>query len=535
MSCRQLALVVLSGCGLALAFPPCDVTLASWVALVPFFWVIGELSPGRAALAGLVWGTVHTWGIGWWVPLAISGYWGQPAWFGIVFSLLASIVFVGTYAAAFAASAAWAAARVSGLRRVLLLAGLWVGWELARARVLTGDPWLLSGYALVPYATVAQTADLGGVYLLSFLLAAVNASLTELLATSRRGAGARAALRPIALGTTLLALAAGYGALRLAASDDATAGAERRVAIVQGNVDVETQWRPELREVSLARYLDLSRDVALRARPELLIWPESAVTFFLASEPALRDAIGRVLGATGVSLIVGGPHLDGTPADERYFNSAFLLDPRGRVRARYDKARLLPFAEYFPLRSIALLRRHFERVRTFTPGTGDVVLPTSIGNAGIAICFEAIFPELVREQVRHGAEILVNLSNDAWLGAGPGPAQHLRMVRLRAIESRRWLVRSTTTGVSAIVDPFGRVVASVPAEEAGVVAGSVVPLRGATPYQRVGDLFAYACAVGSALGMLALRGTPPRSARAKPRARSTGVAEDSAGSALHDE
>ena len=533
MSVLHLALVVLSAIGLALAFPPWDVTAASWGALAPFLWVLGDLPPHRAAVAGLLWGTLHTWGIGWWVPVAISGYWGQPAWFGIVFSLLASIVFVGTYTAAFAACAAWAASRVSGTRRVTLLAALWVAFELARARVLTGDPWLLSGYALVPYETVVQTADAGGVYLLSFLLAWVNACVAEV--PRQLPHGLRAALRPVALGVAAVVLATGYGAFRLDASYGSANEPPRRVAIVQGNVDVETQWRPELREVSLARYLDLSRDVARHSRPELLIWPESAITFFLATEPQLRESIGRTLGAIGATLIVGGPHVDGTPDDERYFNSAFLVDPRGRVRARYDKAHLLPFAEYFPLRSIALLRRHFERVRTFTPGTGDVVLATAIGNAGIAICFEAIFPELVREQVRRGAEILVNLSNDAWLGAGPGPAQHLRMVRLRAIESRRWLVRSTTTGVSAIVDPHGRVVSSVPANEAGALAGTVVPLRGVSPYQRVGDLFAYACAAGSALAMVVLRGVPPRSARAKLAARSSGVPDDSSGSALHAE
>jgi len=526
MSGGRLVLVVLSAIGVALAFPPWDVALASWIALAPFLWVVTDLAPLRAASAGLLWGTLHTWAIGWWVPVAIANYWGQPAWFGASFALLASIVFVGSYVAAFASVAAWTAKRCRGVTRIVLLSSLWVGFELARARLLTGDPWLLSGYGLVPYESVSQLADIGGVHALSFLLVAVNACIAEIPRAFPHGS--HAALRPVLLAGALLALSIGYGSVRLAG--ELPVEPARRIALVQGNVDVETQWSSELQDVALARYLELSRDAAMRWRPELLVWPESAVTAFLAQEPQMRSAIGDMLATTGAALIAGGPHVEGSPPDALYFNSAFLLDARGRIRTRYDKARLLPFAEYFPLRSIVLLRRHFERVRTFTPGSGDVVLATAVGKVGIAICFEAIFPELVLEQVRRGAEILVNLSNDAWLGWGPGPEQHLRMVRLRAIENRRWLVRATTTGVSAIVDPFGRVVAQVPAGESGALGGTVVPLQGVSPYQRLGDLFAYVCVAVGAVGVSILAAVSPARARRKPIPRPTAERSDAEGS-----
>ncbi|HYD49556.1 MAG TPA: apolipoprotein N-acyltransferase, partial [Terriglobales bacterium] len=181
-----------------------------------------------------------------------------------------------------------------------------------------------------------------------------------------------------------------------------------------------------------------------------------------------------------------------------YYNSAFAIQPGGAITARYDKEHLLPFGEYFPLRTIRLLRRNFERVRSFTPGVSDVPLETRLGRTAVVICFEAVFPELVRRRME-GAEVLVNLSNDAWLGDNAGPRQHALMVAMRAIETRSWVVRATTTGVSAFIDPHGRVVAATEMNVAAVLDRSVVPLQITTLYERTGDLFAYACVAAALL------------------------------------
>lgn len=488
-------------------FPPWDQTALAWVALVPFLLVLLRVSPRRGALVGLAWGTLMMWGVGHWVPAALTFYYEQPAWFGVLFALAASLVFSGSYYAGFGACAAWVGARTRGIPRLLLLSFLWIAWELARARVLTGDPWLLLGYALVGNEYLVQAADLGGVYALSFLVILVNTSVAEALSSWPRFSGSkekkpwlRAARLLLPAALTLLAYA-GYGARRFALP--LPAGKEITVSVVQGNNDLGAQWREELYGRGLDRYLQMSTAAIQEQHPDLLVWPESAVTFYLAREPRFQEQIRRMLHGSGAELIAGGPHFeDEDPARPHYYNSAFHLDRNGIIRGRYDKAHLLPFGEYFPLRAIELLRRRFERTRYFTPGDGGRLLHTELGQVAPVICFEGLFPELVREQMRGGADLLLNLSNDAWLLSPVGAEQHMRMVVLRAVENRSWLIRSTTTGVSVIVDPLGRIRARADIGAATVLSQRLAMAQEATAYKRCGDVFAYMCLLNAIVGMV---------------------------------
>jgi apolipoprotein N-acyltransferase len=486
MTVRAL-LVVLSAGLHALALPPWGWSALAWVALVPFFCALRGLGPLMGALVGLVWGTVAVWGIGYWVPVALATYYQQPWWFGVLFALAASVVFAGSYAAGFAACAAAVAAPVSAIVRPILLAVLWVSWELARARVLTGDPWILFGYALMPELAVIQIADLGGIYAVSFVAVFVNASLAELCTRPFRGW--RPTLALLGVNAAVLTSVLAYGATRLATA--APTAPAIPVTIVQGNNDVGRQWRSELYGEGLREYLAMSAAAVSAHKSELIVWPESAVTFFLAREPVHRSLIERALEGLGADLILGGPHNE--DGDPRYFNSAFYMPREGGIASRYDKVHLLPFAEYFPLRTIELLRRNFEQVRYFTAGVPGDVLSTRFGDVATVICFEGIFPELVRAQTARGAGLLVNLSNDVWLGPGAGPEQHLSMVALRAVENRLWVVRATTSGISAFIDPSGRVVSRTEFGVAAVLNGTIVPMHGETIYKRFGDAFAYGC------------------------------------------
>ncbi|MCC6765900.1 MAG: apolipoprotein N-acyltransferase [Deltaproteobacteria bacterium] len=486
----------------ALALPPWSMLPVAAVALVPFLLALRDVAPLRAGWLGLLFGTAAIWGVGHWVPGALAYYYQQPLWFGVGFALAASVVFAGSYGAGFAACAAWIGSRTAGAARVLALAALWVAWELARARLLTGDPWLLFGYALGPSPALRQAADLGGVYLLSFVAVLANAAIAEALAGGGRG---RFAGLGAALGVLLAAWA--YGAGRLAT---ALPGAAVPLVVVQGNNPVGAQWTDEDYGAGLERYVALSRAAAAAARPSLLVWPESALTVFLAEDRGYRATIGRMLRETGAELVVGGPFRDGEGGAARYFNAAFHVTADGRIAGRYDKTHLLPFAEYFPLRTIQFLRRRFERVRYFTAGERQEPIVTSFGPVAIVICFEAIFPEIVRARMAHGARLLLNLSNDAWLGTGAGREQHLAMVALRAVENRTWVVRATTTGVSALIDPFGRVVARADTDAATTLAGGIVPLAVETVYERAGDAFAYACVAFAIVGAVACAiGRPP--------------------------
>lgn len=494
---RAILLILGSAALHALAFPPWNAAPLAFVAVAPLLVAIRSLSPTRALLAGHLWGSAAIWGVGYWVAEALTFYYEQPWWFGLLFCLVGCQILWGFYYAVFALAARWTLPRFPAAARPLLTAVLWVACELARSRLLTGEPWMLLGYALVPSPRLIQIADTGGVYALSFLCILANAAVAELAlaaAPLRRALAARVLLPPLAL----LFANAGYGTYRLGAEirgDEVT-----RVVIVQGNNDLGAQWRGEFYGAGLELYTQMSRAAASARKPDLFVWPESAVTFFLAHEPAYRARIGRELGEFGAELIVGAPHHEG---GQRYFNSAFHLTSDGRIHGRYDKGHLLPFGEYFPLRFLTFLRRHFERVRTFTPGDAGVLLETRAGPIAAVICFEAIFPEIVRAKMRHGAAVLVNLSNDVWLGRGVGQEQHLAMVVLRAVENRTWVVRATTTGISAFIDPTGRIHSRTQLNEAATLFAEIEPLRIATVYKNYGDWFAHLCVAAAAAALIA--------------------------------
>lgn len=541
---RNLLLVLLSAMLHALLFPPWEQAWLAWVALLPFLWVILRPAAGRLsfwwALAwGALWGHATHWPIASWVMDAVRVYFGQTGLFGFLFGMAASLLFWVPYYGLFAAGAAWSVRHHRGFTAATLVAAWWVACELARARVWVGSTWLLLGYGLVPSTPLMQAADLGGVYLLSFCVVLCNALLalgldTLLTSPSARrpwrkpaaiqerpfltdveGAVHRGALPILAgLGVPLLLFAYGSWRVGTPIPDHPMV----RVAVVQGNNEAGARWQSGSYGQGLDEYVRLSRAAVEGQAADVIVWPEAAVPVFLAREPQYVAQIVPLLRESGVELIAGAPHFDDTDAAApRYFNSAFVLDATGLRPERYDKQHLMPFTEYYPWSTTRFLHRHFEAVRTFSPGTIYRELPTRFGRTAVVICFEADFPELVRQRMAAGAEMLVNLSNDVWLGSGRGQEQHLTMARLRSVENRTWMIRATTTGVSAVVDPFGRIVQRTRSDEAATLSATVTPLRIDTPYKRYGDLFAWLCVAVAAAGFLA-RGRPTSDRAAAMRA-----------------
>jgi len=470
----------------ALALPPWNLWPLSFVALAPLAGLLARATPRQAAAWGVAWGMAAHWAEAAWVLPAMSFYYEQPMWFAVAFGVGSSLVYRGLHYALFAAAACWLMRGRRGAARALLFAAAWTAFELLRARGPTADPWLLLGYSLVPVPRLLQAADLGGIYVLSFVVALVNAAVADLFSPRRSMGGA------VAAATAVAALLA-YGHWHL--SQPPRGAPPVPIAIIQGNNDFGAQWQAEHYGGGLQTYLSLSRLAVERSRPKLLVWPESAVTSFLASEPRHMAAVQQMLGETGTTLVTGAPHLaDPDPAVPSFYNSAFAIDAEG-IRARVDKQRLLPFAEYFPLRFIHFLRRRFDRVRSFEAGDGPGLLPTALGPTAIVVCFEAVFPELLRARMGEVGSAVINLSNDGWLGRGAGPAQHLAMVVPRAVEQRAWIVRATTTGVSALIDPEGRVHYPTPLFRTAVIAADITPEPRMTLYRRWGDWFAIACAL----------------------------------------
>jgi len=504
-------LTVISALLVVLAFPPYSLRALIWVALVPLLLALRAVPPRQALVLAGLWGMIGAYGTTDWLPRTVASYYLQPVWLGMILFLTAAFLMGGVYYAAFGAFYSWAVRR--RLRPMAVLAAAaWVAAEFGRARVLTGNPWGLLGYTLpggidqasllraTPLA-VLQVASLAGVYGLTFLIVATNAALAEVaavLAARRDHERPAAGVTEVAVAAALLLAAVAYGRARLAG--DVPSAPPIPVAVVQGNLDLGSQWNESLYGRNLSEYLDETRKAVAEAPTRIVFWPENAMTFFVANEPAYRAAIAIVTEPADVELVTGGPRVE-DPDSPRYFNSAFVLAPSGRITAVYDKEHLLPFTEYFPFGAIAYLRRQFGRVREFTPGSATAPLPTRAGLAGIVICNEAMFPRIAGRRVREGAEYLVNLSNDTWVPDAEFALHQFQIVSLRAVESGRYMVRASTSGPSAIIDPFGRSQArSVPFTRSWL-QGTIRPLRTKTPYARLGDAFAWACVVVVALAL----------------------------------
>ncbi len=516
---RRAALTVASAALYAAAFPPLALHALAWVALVPLLVALRGASVRCAVGLGTLWAVVAAEGVGTWFATGVARYYDRPLALGAFCFAAVALILAAPFYAAFAAAYAHLV-RDSRLRPLdaLWVPAAWVACELARARFLVGNPWALLGYSQVGWTPLVQVADVTGIYGVTFVLAAANGAIAACMDGS---VAMRVRRRALAIATALAVVALGYGGVALTRSPPA--GQPLTIAVVQASADIGPAWRPELYGANLDTYLQLS-SVALRdAHPDVVVWPESAVTFFLEDERAYRAAIARVFGGSGAHLIVGGPAHDGgdVAADRRsdvadhdgtrYFNSAFLVDADASILARYDKVRLVPFGEYFPLPALEPLSRRFAATRTFTAGNVRAPLVDGGRAFGIVICFEAMYPELVSEQVVRGATLLVNITNDAWMGDTSFAPLHLAIASLRAVENRRYLVRAAATGISAVVDPFGRTIAEIPAFTRGVRTVGVRALTDTTFYTRYGDVFALACAVATAALLVA--GRPRRRTR----------------------
>jgi len=421
---------------------------------------IHALTPSQAALRGWCYG-VGLFGSGTsWVFVAIHdyGYTGAPL------ALFLTGLFVAGLALFFAVPF-WFYRRITGRRLAFLsFAGVWVLSEWLRTWLFTGFPWLLLGTSQVD-SPLAAWAPVGGVYLLSLITALTGTLGVEFL--RRRWW----AIVPIAaLWLTPLALPAQW---------TSPAGEPLRVALLQGNLDQAIKWTPEGQREAASIYTVLT--LAQSGDLDLVVWPEAALPMF---EQEARPILERVQSnlAPDTALLTGILQRDGGD----YYNSVIGL---GNAEGQYRKARLVPFGEYLPLdRLLAGTIAFFDLpMPTMTPGPeaqGPIhAAGTTIGNA---ICYEIIYADRVAEQARD-AELLLTVSNDTWFGRSIGPLQHLQMARLRALENGRYLIRATSNGVTAIVDPQGRVTARAPQFQATSLRGEVMPMVGNTPFTRTGS------------------------------------------------
>jgi apolipoprotein N-acyltransferase len=492
---RRLLLAMMSGVAYALAFPPFDHGAVAFVALVPLLVAVRGASRAIAAALGWVTGTIAcSVLVGPSVYTAAARYFGEAPALAVLLAAVIPQLYGALYFALFGLCACEIGERCGPLAAVLTLPTAWVACEMLRAHVGYGAPWILLAHAAHAWPWLLQVSDLGGAAAVSWVVALVNAGMAALLLYGR--AAARARVAGVAVVVAILAGVWVYGERQLARWS-APPATTLRVAVVQG--DVPAAWRSSLVHVSdtLARYGDLMRRVP--PHTDLVVWPENAVS---VSVDVNADALAAATMDLDpdARLLIGAPRAVATsPARSEVRDSALLVDRQGHVTGVYDKLRLTPYGEFVPW-----LARPFaaaDRPQSVGYSAGEVTAPLQVAGRRFAtlICYEAIYADLVRRAVRDGAEFLVNISNDDWFAGAPAVVQHFHAAQLRAVESRRFLVRATNTGISAIVDPRGAIVAAAPRGEPATLTAVIGAIAERSVYVRTGDAFGWLC-VAVALG-----------------------------------
>jgi apolipoprotein N-acyltransferase len=462
--------VLLSGALAPLAFAPFDVAFVAPLSLATLFLLWLDAGPGRAAWRGWLYGLgLFGFGVSW---IHESFQFSQVA---LPLAILLTALFV-LYLAAFPALLGYLLARLSSgsgwVRVVVLFPAAWVLTEWLRGWFLTGFPWLQLGYSQLDWP-LAGLAPCLGVYGVSW-----GVALSAGLVVKTLGGPGRMRW-PYVL--VLAAVWAGAWALGRVTWTESS-GPVTRVALVQGNVPQDIKWRPAQRQPTLNRYLSMTRR---HWGADLVVWPETAVPAFYQQAADLLAELAREGRRHGAELLTGIPVKDHDTG--RYYNSVVVV---GAQPGFYHKRHLVPFGEYLPLKDLLGPVVDFMHIpmSDFSAGAPDPpVLQVAGHRVGVSICYEDAFGEEVIDALPQ-ATLLVNVSNDAWFGDSIAPAQHLQMARMRALETGRYMLRATNTGISAIIGPGGELRKIAPQFKKYTLTGEVTPMQGATPYVRLGNL-----------------------------------------------
>jgi apolipoprotein N-acyltransferase len=464
------------------------------VALVPLIIAIFERRPGRAPferqrafLLGFLAGAGYFAGTVYWTGTTVQQF-GGLSWPIAVIVAALLIAYLAMFPGFFALGLGWCGSRF-GPRAILLAPAIWVTTELGRTYFWSGFPWLLLGYSQTTVLPVAQIASVIGVFGLSALIALVSAALASFVLARSRGS-----FTTLGVVTALMVGIIWWGSHRLATGTLTQQGTPVRVGLVQGNIPQDQKWDERQATTILNTYLTMTRDAA-RQGATLVIWPESSTPFFYEEDQLGSGHVRDMVKETGIELLLGSDQLEhSTPP--RYFNAAFLIRRDGSVAGVYRKMHLVPFGEFVPLKQLLFFVGPLvEQVGGFEPGQSMVMLPTSRGTISTAICYEIVYPGLVRAAVLDGSRLLTTITNDAWYGYSSAPYQHFLQASMRAIEQGRYLARAANTGISGVVDPYGRIVSQSRIFERTTLVNDVRMIDARTVYGTIGDACAYACAL----------------------------------------
>ena len=493
---RALLPALASGVLIALSFPVAGLSSLAWIAFVPLLYSLWQKDWRESFLSGFVFGMVYFFGTQFWIYHSINHFGGVSfiASIGVVLLLSA---YLGLFPAIFSALFSLSYKKTK-LPALFIAPVLWVTFEFVRSYALTGFPWSSIGYSQYRFLPLIQAADITGIYGISFLILAVNGAIADLFLIRHRLR--HMPLFPLSYTVTgfislicLTAAVLGYGYYKIR---EERPGALVPISVIQGNIEQDKKWEPAYQNEVMDIYERLSRD-ALSAHPALLVWPETAVPFVFGSDVPNSNRLLQFQREAGTNLLFGSILIKSIRPDRTEFsNSAILLDKEGKKTYVYDKIHLVPFGEYVPLkRLLFFIDKIVVGIGDYLPGRQYIRAETEFGSFGTVICYEVIFPGLVRKFFTQGGDFIVTITNDAWFGRTAGPYQHFSMAVFRAVENRKPLVRAANTGISGFIDSSGRIIASSSLFSRQVLTESITTDRTLSFYTKYGDLFSYLCIV----------------------------------------
>ncbi len=491
---------IIAGILLFLSFPAFDLYFLAWFALAPVLLKLYDEDFSFAFKAGLLLGVIYFFGNIYWIYHAIYVY-GSMSYVLSVLAVFLLSLYMSLYTAAFCFLYSVAIKKTS-LPSLFIAPCLWTSLEFIRSYAFTGFPWSSLGYSQYEFLPLIQLADITGIYGISFLIVAFNGAIADIfiirkIKVTKPLFSSFSFIGGIFLLGLLFLLIFTYGGYRLYQDRDAST---IKAAIIQGNIEQDKKWDILYQNSVLHAYMDLTSKAA-ELSPDIIIWPETALPFSFQDDKVLTEkliAYQQNLQSYLLfgSILVKEDLTSDSKKIHRLSNSAVLLDKKGNISYIYDKIHLVPFGEYVPLKNILFfIDKLVYGFGDYHPGDSYIKAVTPFGSFATLICYEIIFPGMVRKFFINDGDFIINITNDAWFGNTHGPYQHFSMAVFRAIENRKPVLRVANSGISGFIDSKGNIVAKTNLFEQTYIVGEIKKDSTRTLYTKYGDIFSYLCII----------------------------------------
>jgi len=475
---------------LILSFPKFGEGFFAWGALLPLLYALKDARRLTEAFSyGFITGLICHIGVIYWIAYVVVHYGNLPYLAG-TFAMLLLAAYMSLYVAVFASGIVYF--RQKNIPAIITAPALWTVLEYAKSHIFTGFPWENLAYSQYTYLPIVQIADITGIYGITFALIMINVIIYDVLLIGEHKK--KWVIGEAITGCVIIIVICTYGVLKIQNVRYSLNNADPvDVSIIQGNIDQDIKWNPQFQKETINAYKNLSLSKAISGS-KLIVWPETATPFYFQEMTDMQGVVIDVAKKSGSWLLFGSPSYLKDKKGISLMNSAFLLSPDGNVRGRYDKVHLVPYGEYVPLRQLfPFISKLAAGVGDFSSGKGFYPLSMDRHKIGVLICYEGIFPEISRSYKKMDAELLINITNDAWFGRSSAPYQHLSMTTFRAVENRVYIVRAANTGISAVIDPTGKITKRTKLFEETSLRETVKYMNDRTLYMLYGDAFVYFC------------------------------------------